>query len=355
MKTAKQNKDSARLPRYAAIDLGSNNCRLLIATPPNQEGISDSKKDNQANHFQELPILDAFSCSVRLGEGLRSTGRLSPAAMGRAREALQICQRKMLHAGTTRFRGIATEACRKAANAQDFLSLIQSQFNLEFDIISPEEEAQLAWQGCLPLAVEEATDLLVFDIGGASTQLIYAKKIQNEWVWQDWLSLEEGVVSLFDRIGAGPFTKAEYQAHISELQKNISVFEQKNKFSTFIHQEGNEGLNPNVLQLIGTSGTVTTLCGALKGLKTYARDNIDGEWLNRIEALGLMESLAQKTPIERQAHDCIGKDRADLVVSGCILLEAIWQTWPVSNIRVADRGLREGILAGMMKEDGYNV
>ena len=325
--------------RYAAIDLGSNNCRLLIA----EASLTDS-----------IEVIGSFSRSTRLGEGVKETGRLSPAAMGRARSALEVCRRKIRQLGVHTIRAVATEACRQAENAPDFLSLVRESLMIPIEIISAEEEAELAWQGCYGLVSDEATDLLVFDIGGASMQLIYATKqqgsdTQSNWQWQDWMSLERGVISLHDEIGSDALSPEHYQAQIDQIQTALMAFAKRNALQTRLNQTDRH------IEIIGTSGTVTTLCGVLKGLPFYDREQVDGATLNREAAFKLMDHLAGLSVDQRQEYGCIGKDRAQLMVAGCILLKAIWQCWPIPEIRVADRGLREGMLRLMMREDGHHV
>ena len=332
-------------PIYAAIDLGSNNCRLLIARP----GSPDDTPENR------MKIIDAYSCSVRLGGGISKNKRLDPAAMGRAREALRICAAKIKTRGAERIYAIATEACRQAENAQDFLDLVKVSPGLSVDIISPIEEAKLAWSGCLPLAVPSRQKILVFDIGGASTQVILGEhktatipdplNTPTAWKWTDWLSVPTGVLTLFDQYGAGPFTLEKTGTIQQELAKPFIEFAQHHDLE----------LEENTTQIIATSGTVTTLAGSLMGLPRYDRAKVDGTFLSREKACVLADELAVLTPAQRRHYGCIGPGRADLIVAGTMILRALWTAFPVPWLRVADRGLREGMLTIMMREDGYDV
>ena len=347
-------------PIYAAIDLGSNNCRLLIAKP----GSPDDTPENR------MKIIDAYSCSVRLGGGISKNKRLDPAAMSRAREALRICAAKIKTRGAERIYAIATEACRQAENAQDFLDLVKVSPGLSVDIISPIEEAKLAWSGCLPLAVPSRQKILIFDIGGASTQVILGEAVLGdhktatitdpqttiidwkwpewkwpEWKWINWLSVPTGVLTLFDQYGAGPFTLEKTSTIQQELAKPFVEFAQRHDLV----------LDEKTTQIIATSGTVTTLAGSLMGLPRYDRAKVDGTWLSREKAYVLADELAVLTPAQRRHYGCIGPGRADLIVAGTMILRALWTAFPVPWLRVADRGLREGMLTIMMREDGYDV
>lgn len=332
--------------RYAALDLGSNNCRLLIATPK-------AKRSRPSDlPYGGVHIVESFSRSTRLGEGLGHSGRLSPAAMSRAREALMICQRKIIRNQVGRIGAYATEACRRACNAPDFLSLVKQQIGLDVTIISTDREARLAAQGCLPLAIPDTNHVLVFDIGGASTQIIWLERANqkaenNHWHWRDSLSIQQGVVVLYDRIGSGPFLPADYQKEIKGLMEQLFPFEARNRLAAACAKGD--------IQLIGTSGTVTTLSGVLSGLTQYNRLDVDGKWIDRGQTLELNHRLLQESAIERRNYGCIGPDRAKLIAAGGMLLEAIWSLWPAPKLRVADRGLREGILSQMMVEDGHYI
>ncbi|MFK7866651.1 MAG: Ppx/GppA phosphatase family protein [Alphaproteobacteria bacterium] len=338
------------IDKYAAIDLGSNNCRLLIAQPETTRSIG------------QMRVLGSYSKSVRLGESLSLGGRLTPIAMSRARDALYICKQKIMMAGITKVRGVATAACRRASNADDFVNLINNQLQLPIAIITPEIEAKLAWRGCFPLSLPEAQDLLIFDIGGASTQIIYATRDEAGWQWVDWLSLDEGVITLFEKmtqqsgLGSGMvFDSQLYGDMVAKLRKPIQAFDQKNGINRKIKAQGaSETAQMETAQMIGTSGTVTTLCGVIAGLERYDRIIVDGAWLERDACMQLIGDLVAMPAAKRMEIGCIGADRADLMIAGCALLEAIWGVWDFTRIRVADRGLREGILHHMMQEDGYH-
>lgn len=322
--TAEPGRGTARqAERFAALDLGTNNCRLLIAAP-------------RGRRFR---VIDAFSRIIRLGEGLSQTGRLHPAAMDRAIEALAICAEKIERRGVTRRRLIATQACRAAANGPEFLARVLDETGLEFEIITPEEEARLAVRGCAELIEAGAAACLVFDIGGGSTEI--------SWVQQDggaqrviaWASLPIGVVNLSERWNGREIDADTYERIVASVTAELRKF------------EGAEALKPvferGEAHLLGTSGTVTSIAGVHLRLDRYRRDLVDGLWLSLNEAREVSERLRRMDFEARAAEPCIGVERADLVVCGCAILEALLREWPADRIRVADRGLREGILADL--------
>ena len=327
---------------YAALDLGTNNCRLLIARPSRRG-------------FQ---VIDAFSRIIRLGEGVGATGQLAASAMSRTREALKACAAKIARHEVVRSRLVATEACRVAANASDFLAGIRRDLGLDIEILSPEDEAKLAVCGCASLLDPSADLALVFDIGGGSSELIWLDLRKRTTPWrrslQDrleardcivaWTSLPVGVVSLSERFGGRHVDRPVFEAMVDYVATLIAPFEAEHRFGA--------RLETTSTHLLGTSGTVTTLAGVWLGLDRYDRNRVDGCWLTTSNVQGVMQDLLDRTYEQRVAEPCIGRDRADLVLAGCAILEALLRLWPAERLRVADRGLREGILTMLMAEDG---
>ncbi|MEM8937667.1 MAG: Ppx/GppA phosphatase family protein [Pseudomonadota bacterium] len=315
---------ATRRERFAALDLGTNNCRLLIAAPKGRG----------------VRIIDAFSQIVRLGEGLSATGNLSDPAMGRTLDALKICAEKMTRRGVTRWRCITTQACRVASNGEEFLQRVGQETGLSFDVISTEEEARLAVLGCADLFDPEATAGLVFDIGGGSTELSWIKHTDGAATDKAeivaWRSMPIGVVTLSEKWGGRELDAQTYDAIIDDVRRAIAAFGDPGG------QRGH--FKNNAAHLLGTSGTVTSIAGVHLGLDRYRRDRVDGFWLSVDDARATSMKLRQMSFDERAANACIGHERADLVVCGCAILEAILREWPTTRIRVADRGLREGIL-----------
>ncbi|MEM9333055.1 MAG: Ppx/GppA phosphatase family protein [Pseudomonadota bacterium] len=326
--------NNRRSPVYAALDLGTNNCRLLVAVP------------RQKGRFR---VIDGFSRIVRLGEGLSQTGRLSDAAMDRAVEALKVCATKLGNREVKNQRLIATEACRQAENGDVFLGRVKEETGLELEIVTRETEARLAAEGCGSLMDAKSDAAVMFDIGGGSTELILVRgsrrrrgNVADRIV--DWTSLPLGVVTLAERFGGKDVTRELFSNMVRTVIDEISEFEGRKKLqSTF--QSG-------YAHLLGTSGTVTTLAGIHLGLDRYDRRKVDGLWLRSEEIDDVIRDLLGMNYKERANNPCIGTERADLVLAGCAILEAIRKVWPTERLRVADRGLREGLLAEMMNADG---
>lgn len=313
-----------KVQKYAALDLGTHNCRLLIAVP---EGAG-------------FRVVDAFSRIVRLGEGLEASGRLSDAAMARSIDALRICAAKMRAGGIVASRLVATEACRRASNCDPFIRRVANETGLQLEIISAAEEARLASAGCVPL-LDLATDrALIFDIGGGSTELTFLGLTSGGRAEVlDMVSLPHGVVTVSERHGCA-LSPEGYQGVMAEIRALLEPFEKNHRIASLIAA--------SAVQMLGTSGTVTTLAAVHLDLPRYDRARIDATYLGRDQIGAVSQRLAAMDPTMRAAHPCIGRDRADLVVSGCAILEAILSLWPVHRLRVADRGVRDGILLGLM-------
>jgi exopolyphosphatase / guanosine-5'-triphosphate,3'-diphosphate pyrophosphatase len=322
---------------YAALDLGTNNCRLLIAAP-------------QGGGFR---VIESFSRIVRLGENLSASGRLTPRAMGRAIEALRICAGRLTRYKGLRLRAVATEACRQAVNGQEFVARVKRETGLVLEIINAEEEARLALAGCASLLDESAPHAFVFDIGGGSTELIWRRDIRPEGGMNghgvDLLarglsdraairfhSVPIGVVTMAERYGADRVSPIAYKAMVDQALDLLRPFETT-------EQIGGEIAAARV-QMLGTSGTVTTLASVFLNLRRYSRLRVDGSYLDFDSIRRISAEISALDYMARAAMPCIGPQRADLVVGGIAILDAICRLWPVGRVRVADRGLREGIL-----------
>jgi exopolyphosphatase/guanosine-5'-triphosphate,3'-diphosphate pyrophosphatase len=329
---------------YGALDLGTNNCRLLIAKPSRRGFL----------------VIDAFSRIIRLGEGVLSSGRLSDAAMTRTIEALKVCADKIYRRQVTRSRLIATEACRIACNSAEFIARVRRETGLDIEIVTQETEAKLAVSGCASLIDRNCDWTLVFDIGGGSSELIWLDLAQLGRPWRRdlhdrvdvqnciaaWTSLPIGVVNLAERHGGRDVAPEGYEAMVADVMQSIKGFEAKHRFGARI--AGSRA------HFLGTSGTVTTISGIHLKLPAYERSRVDGCWLNASDVRAVSKSLLSMSYAERVAQPCIGHERADLVLAGCAILEALLRIWPCQRLRVADRGLREGILATLMAEDGHD-
>jgi exopolyphosphatase/guanosine-5'-triphosphate,3'-diphosphate pyrophosphatase len=311
---------------YAALDLGTNNCRLLIARPS----------------YGGFRVIDAFSRIVRLGEGLSQSGSLNEAAIERTIEALRICRDKMKTRGVTRARLVATEACRSASNGLQFLARVRDRLGLHLEIVDRETEANLAAAGCGELIDESAEATLLFDIGGGSSEIVWmARGPGGARQVAAWESLRLGVVSLAETFGGDDVTPEIFAAMIAHVDAALRPFAERVASERRCER----------FHLLGTSGTVTTLAGVHLDLPRYDRRAIDGLWLSRDEIDSAVGKLRKMSYAERAANGCIGAERADLVLAGCAILEAIRGRFPAERVRIADRGLREGILSQMMRAD----
>ncbi|MDP9085352.1 MAG: Ppx/GppA family phosphatase [Pseudomonadota bacterium] len=314
---------------YGAVDLGTNNCRLLIARP--DDGM--------------FTVLDAFSRVVRLGEGLGQTGRLSQEAMDRAVTALGVCADKLRRRHVSLSRSVATEACRRASNGREFIERVRAETGLALDIIPPQEEARLAVLGCHKLLEPGDGPALIFDIGGGSTELILVEPGEASPRIRAWWSAPWGVVSLTETEGRAAIEGPERVAAYARMRQR--VFRSFARFTEMLPQ------NPTDIRLLGTSGTVTTLASVHLALPSYDRRAVDGLQVP-IEAMRRINSMiAEMDLAERSALPCIGAERADMVVAGCAILDAILDIWPAEKLGIADRGIREGILRSLMARDGY--
>jgi exopolyphosphatase / guanosine-5'-triphosphate,3'-diphosphate pyrophosphatase len=313
---------------YAALDLGTNNCRLLIACPT-------------GDGFR---VVDSFSRIIRLGEGISATGCISEAAIERGISALSICRDKIRSKRAGRLRLIATEACRAASNADDFMDRVAAETGIRLEVIDRETEATLAVIGCSPLLDPRGRGAILFDIGGGSTELVRIERDPDQPNAQPrikaWMSMPLGVVTLAEHFGGKDVTAQSYARMVEEVAQYVAPF------------AAEHGADLRNMHLLGTSGTVTTLAGVHLNLQRYDRRRIDGVWMNDAELTATIEKLLGMSYQQRAANNCISVERADLVLAGCAILDAIRQAFPLPRLRVADRGLREGMLVEMMREDG---
>ncbi|MFN7175260.1 MAG: Ppx/GppA phosphatase family protein [Thermaurantiacus sp.] len=311
----------------AALDLGTNNCRLLIARKT----------------FEGFQVVDAFSRVVRLGEGLSTTGRLSDQAMERTLAALHVCATKLARRRVAQVRSVATEACRRAENGAAFVARVFAETGLALDVISPAEEARLAVLGCQTLIDTAARQTIVFDIGGGSTEVVLIERCdqlpaaEGGFAMAGWVSIPWGVVSLAETETADSGAPGLRMEAFGRMKGRVAT-----------HLNGLSARLGNDVRLLGASGTVTTLASLHMGLPRYDRRQVDGSWMDTDDLRALSRSLAERSPTERAEIPGIGPDRADLVVAGCAILEALLDATAAGRLRVADRGIREGILRSLL-------
>lgn len=322
---------------FAAIDLGTNNCRLLVARDAGET----------------FRIIDSYSRVVRLGKGLAATGRLSDESMDAAVEAISVCASKMKSKRVKRWRCVATEACRRASNGEAFLQRVKDETGIALEVISPRVESRLAVMGCVNLVDPTKDVALVIDIGGGSTELSWVdvRKLRDDQAnhrlhrppISAWASLPIGVVTLSELVPEIDDKTAWYDALRDVVRQKIIEQGCETRF-TNLFQQGRG-------HLIGTSGTITSLAGIHLKLPYYQRSKVDGLWFRSVDAISVARDMGSRTFDERAAEPCIGKDRAHLLVAGCAITDVLCEMWPSKMIRVADRGLREGILIGLMQKN----
>ena len=332
---------------YAALDLGTNSCRMLIAQP----------------RGSQFSVIDSFSKTVQLGAGLEASGRLSRASMSRTIQALRICGKKIEKHGVKRMRLVATEACRRARNARDFIRQVRRETGLQLEIIAPEEEARLAVISCAPLVSPRTEQLLVVDIGGGSTELVWIDlsgvspedrprsimRLHSGFAMQgpqdarvvDWISVPLGVATLKDQFVDVEDDAARFALMSWFFEENLA------KFSPYNADNPREGF-----QIIGTSGTVTTVAASFLGLRRYDRAKVDGLLMTSDQIDFVIRDYLSLGPEGRRTDPLIGRDRHALIMSGAALLQALMRIWPTDKLSVADRGLREGLLYAQMSADG---
>ena len=334
---------------YAALDLGTNSCRMLIAQP-------------QGAQFH---VVDSFSKSVQLGQGLEATGRLGRQAMARTVQALHVCRTKLERHGVRRARMVATEACRRALNGADFMDTVRRETGLRLEVITPEEEARLAVVSCAPLVSTRTEQLLVVDIGGGSTELVWIDlsnvppaerprsimRLHKGFVSEpgpfaaarvvDWISIPLGVATLRDQFDDVTDDSARFALMSWFFEQELEEFAPYNSDQT---REG--------FQVVGTSGTVTTLAASHLGLRRYDRSKVDGLRMTSDQIDAVIEDYLRLGPEGRRKDPRIGRDRQALIMSGAAILQALLRSWPTDRLSVADRGLREGLLYAQMSADG---
>ncbi|URK18004.1 Ppx/GppA family phosphatase [Thalassospira sp. GO-4] len=323
--------DCITVQLYAAIDLGSSNCRLLVARPCNDG----------------FKVIDAFSRVVRLGEGVREKGYLCEAAMERAIDALRVCAKKLRRHPGARLRAVATEACRTANNREEFVRRVFDETGITLDIINPDEESRLALQACSAL-LDERPYAVVFDIGGGSTEICWIK-VDKTGKTQciETLSMPCGVLCLTERYASVEERRERFEAMRTEIRERLEEFAKRNCCTDM--------LDDDKVQMVGTSGTVTTFCGIALGLERYERHKVDGSDLRFDDAERVTELLLRMESDKRKGHPCIGNQRAELMDAGAAIFAAIRDIWPLATLKVADRGLREGILVDLMRADGHAI
>ncbi|MGR3492385.1 MAG: Ppx/GppA phosphatase family protein [Shimia sp.] len=333
-------------PLYAALDLGTNSCRMLIARA-------------EGTH---LDVVDSFSKAVQLGQGLETTGKLSKASMQKTVQAMRICRTKLKAHKVSRMQLVATEACRRASNGRDLVNMVRRETGLRLDIIDPKDEARFAVISCAPLVSKKTEQLLIVDIGGGSTELVWIDlgdvkpKDRRRAIMQlhtgfddhkggarvvDWISVPLGVATLRDQFDDVSDDGARFALMSWFFEEGLE------EFAPARREQKREGF-----QIIGTSGTITTVAASHLGLKRYDRTKVDGLKMTSDEIDAVIRGYLELGPTGRRADPRIGRDRHALIMSGAAILQALLRLWPTDKLSVADRGLREGLLYAQMNADG---
>ena len=335
---------AGKFAKIAAIDLGTNNCRLLIANadvnaPPPQK---------------LLRVVDSFSRIVRLGEGMTQTGALSEDAMSRTIDALHACKRKLDKHDVDDYRFVATEACRKASNSAEFMSRIVEETSLNIEVINTEEEARLAMMGCHSLLRDDVKHALAFDIGGGSTEVMWVEiappsnpnsPFTFEPKIKDWISIPYGVMNVSEQMGSPGYAELYFDDIVERIEATLTAFDKKHSISDMTSSK-------NEVQLVSTSGTATTLAAIHMELPRYERSKIDGISLGNDKIHATIDALLAMRPSERFAHPCIGVNRSDYILAGCAIFKAITNIWSFPETTIADRGVREGIIMSLVLQAG---
>jgi exopolyphosphatase/guanosine-5'-triphosphate,3'-diphosphate pyrophosphatase len=334
---------------YAALDLGTNSCRMLIAQPKGSQ----------------FHVVDSFSKSVQLGQGLEQTGKLSRASMARTINAMRACREKLQRHKVTNMRLVATEACRRARNSDHFIRQVKRETGLTLEIIEPEEEARLAVISCAPLVSTKSEQLLVVDIGGGSTELVWIdltnvpQRERPRAIMRlhagfrqdpgpfaaakvvDWISVPLGVATLRDQFADVEDDSARFALMSWFFEENLD------KFAPSASEQARDGF-----QIVGTSGTVTTVAASHLGLRRYDRTKVDGLRMTSDQIDAVIHGYLKLGEAGRKADPRIGKDRQALIMSGAAILQTLMRLWPTDRLSVADRGLREGLLYQQMSANG---
>jgi exopolyphosphatase / guanosine-5'-triphosphate,3'-diphosphate pyrophosphatase len=329
---------------FAALDLGTNNCRLLIAHPCFR---------TTANG-RTLNVVDSYSRVVKLGEGMVGSGRLSVEAMKRTKESLKACADKITKYPVSRSRFVATEACRRAVNTAEFVREVKDEIGMDLEVITSEEEARLALLGCCSLLERGVQRALAFDIGGGSTEVMWVETPESYYTADDplfpfvpetkgWLSIPHGVMSLSEMMGDSAYSELYFEETVERLMHHLVPLSRQHNIIEWVNHEAT--------QLLSTSGTVTTLAAIYLGLNRYDRTRVDGVKLSVKDLQNSIRTVVAMRPSERFMHPCIGVDRCEYILAGCAIFEAIIRTFPFHFITIADRGVREGVIMGLMIEE----
>lgn len=304
----------------AAIDLGTRNCRLIIAK----------------HHGGQIEIVDLFSRFVCLGEGVAQSRRLGRKAMERTITVLKQCAKRLSHYPNVVFSGVTTDAVRRAENAQSFLRRVARETGLKLEMIDEKEEAYYEVLGCARVLDMRKKRHIIFDIGGGSSEIILCSLDQEKRVRIDeMLSLPYGVVNLYESVDKLTFTS--YTSIVEEVQNLCRRF-------LVAHLGDLASQDVSAFQVIGTSGTTTTVAAMHHNLKMYDRERVDGTSLCFEDVQKVIHYVQSLSPAERRSNAFCGHVEDDLVLTGFAILEGILRAVPCMYFTVTDAGVRDGLI-----------
>lgn len=302
------------ISRVAAIDCGTNSIRLLIA---------------EAHADGEYTDLTRLMRVVRLGEGIDTTGVISPAALERTFAACDEYASLIQAADVRALRFVATSASRDARNREEFVAGVQSRLGVTPEVISGAEEAQLSFAGAVssaPVRAGAPTPRLVVDIGGGSTEFV----LGDERPWAS-RSVNIGCVRLFERhLRHDPPSAGELAELAADADRAIA-------------EAATEVDLTEADSLVGVAGTVTTVAALALDLPEYDPAAIHGSRISAAQVTAITEQLAAMTHAERLALPVMHPGRADVIVSGAVILQRIVEAVGVSEIVVSEHDILDGI------------
>ncbi|MES0370726.1 MAG: Ppx/GppA phosphatase family protein [Mariprofundaceae bacterium] len=309
---------------HASIDVGSNTLRLLIARPvPNSPNTATA---------QAWEIIDYRHLITRLGEGLHESGRLSDAAMERTLQALQLFKSVIDHhqVASEQLRATATAAVREAKNGTLFQQQAEKKTGIHLSIIDGEEEAKLSLLGASSVLHEEtSSDMLLFDIGGGSTEFVRSKNSSAI----DAISCKLGVVRLVEaHLHSDPPSTEDYLTMKKAAHDHLEMVAE--------HWRKISGSAPK--SLVGTAGTVTTLAAVQMNLVPYDPEQVNNHQISHENFISLRNHLLNLNHEQRQNIPAIEPGRADLIIAGLAIIEAIMEKWGYKSLITVDAGLLEG-------------
>jgi exopolyphosphatase/guanosine-5'-triphosphate,3'-diphosphate pyrophosphatase len=306
------------VPRLAAIDIGSNSIRLVVA-----EALREGR----------YRILDEERESTRLGRCLASTGRLDEQSIHVSLAALRRFQSIATGLGVERLRAIATCAVREAKNGADFCEQVKAQLQLPIEVISAEQEARLAFHSVRRRIDLAGKNTLLADIGGGSTEMVLASGELIEAIYATNL----GAVRLSETFGGG---QAMAGNDYRRLRRSIdrSLRKSTTKPVTPIHL------------LIGSGGTFTNLASMVMASKKHSQLPTAGYQVSRAEVRHLIDRLRKMSAKQRREVPGLNPDRADIIVPGLTIIDRILRRFQVNVLQVHAYGVRDGLLLSMIEK-----